>query len=542
VDRSLLILLAAVFVGGLLRFVALGQQSLDEDETVSVWLMHHSLGGLLGTIPRTESTPPLYYVLAWLWTRPFGTGSVAIRSLSAGVGIMTVPVCFLAARELAGRRAGAIAAVLAALSPALVWYAQEARAYALFTLLAAASFLFFVRALRAQGSSSGGAALARWALVASLSLMTHYFAFFLVAAQAAWLLAAFRRGRRIHVAMAVGAVADVGIALVPLALRQRASGGSDWIGETPLRERLLDVPPQITLGEGRPSLHWFALAVGLAAASPVVWLLIRGARSERRAVLIPAAIGLAGIALPALADLAGLHILLDRNALGAGATLLVACAVGMSSGKARRLGLVALVTVSGLFAWDLEMVATDPLMQREDWRGAAHALGAPSVPRAIVFAPNSSNPAPAPPLIPFQAVYLKSMLTMPDRGWTVREVDELDVRDDLSDTSAPPRPVSPGRGFRLTGSVSKRVYTLYRFVAPRPVHVTPDELIGDDLLQNRDPGDTLVGLQIPKRALPLDCDEGGPPRWHAPACQSEERARGGPWAARNREAKVWRRS
>ena len=48
-DRSLLILLAAVSIGALLRFVALGQQSLDEDETVSVWLLHHSLVGLFGT-------------------------------------------------------------------------------------------------------------------------------------------------------------------------------------------------------------------------------------------------------------------------------------------------------------------------------------------------------------------------------------------------------------------------------------------------------------------------------------------------------------
>src|SRR2546427_6673061 len=108
-DRSLLILLAAVSIGALLRFVALGQQSLDEDETVSVWPQHHSLIGLLGTIPRTESTPPLYYVLAWLWTRPFGTGSVAIRSLSACLGVMTVPACFLAPRGLAGRPGGGIA-------------------------------------------------------------------------------------------------------------------------------------------------------------------------------------------------------------------------------------------------------------------------------------------------------------------------------------------------------------------------------------------------------------------------------------------------
>jgi hypothetical protein len=496
-----LILLAAVSIAALLRFVTLGQQSFDEDETVSVWLMHHSLVGLLRTIPLTESTPPLYYVLAWFWTRAFGTGAVAIRSLSAGLGVMAVPVCFLAARELAGRRAGQIAAVLAALSPALVWYSQEARSYALFTLVTAASLVLFVRALGAVGSSAAGRALAWWALVASLCLLTHYFAFFLVAVEAVWLLAASRRGSWFQVATAVAAVAVVGVALIPLALRQQASGGSAWIGETPLRDRLLDVPPQMMLGEGRPFLHWFALAVGLAAVAPVLWMVLRGARAERRAVLIPVAIGLGGIALPALVDLAGEHILLDRNALGAGVILLVACAVGMGSKNVRRLGLVALVAVGGLFAWDLEMVTTNPLMQREDWRDAAHALGEPSLTRAIVFAPNSSNPAPAPPLISFQAVYLKSMLTMPDRGWTVREVDELDVRDDLSDTGAPPRPVSPGREFRLSSSAGGRVYTLFRFVSAKPVHVTPDELIGADLLENRDEGDTLVGLQIPSPDL-----------------------------------------
>jgi hypothetical protein len=100
--------------------------------------------------------------------------------------------------------------------------------------------------------------------------------------------------------------------------------------------------------------------------------------------------------------------------------------------------------------------------------------------------------------VPFQAVYLKDMLTMPDRGFTVREIDVLNVRDDLSDTSPPPDPVSPGRGFRLAGRAGNRTYTLFRFRSPRPVHVTPDELIGDDLLSNRDESDTLVGLQIPR--------------------------------------------
>jgi hypothetical protein len=46
--------------------------------------------------------------------------------------------------------------------------------------------------------------------------------------------------------------------------------------------------------------------------------------------------------------------------------------------------------------------------------------------------------------------------------------------------------------------VADRAYTLFRFRSVRPVHITPDELIGDELLTNRDEGDTLVGLQLPR--------------------------------------------
>src|SRR5262249_49289164 len=162
------------------------------------------------------------------------------------------------------------------------------------------------------------------------------------------------------------------------------------------------------------------------------------------------------------------------------------------------LGLGAFGGVSALFAWALVQVLTNPLHQREDWRDAARALGQPTVARAVLYGPSTNNPSPVPPLVPFQAAYLKSMLTMPDRGWSVSEIDVLNVRDDLSDTSPEPRPVSPGSAFKLVDRAGNRVYTLFRFRSPHRIHVTPDELIGDELLTNRDEGDTLVGLQLPR--------------------------------------------
>ena len=59
-----------------------------------------------------------------------------------------MPVAWAIGRELAGRRAALVAAALVAVNPLFVWYSQEARAYALFVLMAAVAMLCFLRAER----------------------------------------------------------------------------------------------------------------------------------------------------------------------------------------------------------------------------------------------------------------------------------------------------------------------------------------------------------------------------------------------------------
>ena len=53
-------------------------------------------------------------MLVWVWQKVFGSGDIALRSLSALLGTATIPVVYAAARELASRRAGLLAAGLAA--------------------------------------------------------------------------------------------------------------------------------------------------------------------------------------------------------------------------------------------------------------------------------------------------------------------------------------------------------------------------------------------------------------------------------------------
>src|SRR6185437_10957473 len=100
-------------------------------------------GKMMGLIPQSESTPPLYYCVAWVWARLFGDHEAGLRSLSAVAGVLVVPIAYGLGARLIGRRAGLIAAALTACNPLLVWYSQEARSYSMLVLLSAVSLVAF---------------------------------------------------------------------------------------------------------------------------------------------------------------------------------------------------------------------------------------------------------------------------------------------------------------------------------------------------------------------------------------------------------------
>jgi mannosyltransferase len=139
---------------------------------------------MLAVVGQTQATPPLYFVVAWVWARLFGFGEAGLRSLSALAGVATVPVVYGLGRELISPRAGIVAAALAACSPMLVWYSQEARSYSLLVLMSAVSLLMFARVLSEPRSGR----VIGWAAASALALAIHYFAIVVVAPSAAWLL------------------------------------------------------------------------------------------------------------------------------------------------------------------------------------------------------------------------------------------------------------------------------------------------------------------------------------------------------------------
>ena len=90
-----------------LRFATLGLQAYHHDEIVTASrVLRSDFWHAMDAVGFSESAPPLYYALAWLWTQVTGTGEYGLRSLSALAGVATVPVAYLIGAELRDRRAG----------------------------------------------------------------------------------------------------------------------------------------------------------------------------------------------------------------------------------------------------------------------------------------------------------------------------------------------------------------------------------------------------------------------------------------------------
>jgi 4-amino-4-deoxy-L-arabinose transferase-like glycosyltransferase len=376
---------AIFFVAVLLRVSTLNERGVWRDEVYTLELVHLPFTKMMAAIRDTEGTPPLYYIVAWVWARVAGSDPVGLRLLSALFGIGTVLALFYAAATLVSRRAGLIAALLGATSPLLVWYSQEARSYALGVLLITVSL--WLTASIARSGTASHSRLVTWAAVCGVALTVHYFTVFVVTAEAVWLVVVLRKQRRAAIG-AVAAVALVGLALVPLARMQRSNTG--YIGSEPLLRRLLQVPAQFLAGP-QPSVQLLA-AVGLAPLAVAVWLLVRqGGARERSGAVFAVGVGFAALLVPVALSLGGIDYLLPRNLLFAWPAVAIAAACGLAAGAPNRMALAATVALCLLGTVIVVVTASEPKFGQADWRAAARAAGDPVANRLVVISPGGDG-------------------------------------------------------------------------------------------------------------------------------------------------------
>lgn len=453
-------LAALTLLAAIVRLATLGEQSFWYDEAFTpVHVLHPSLWATLRAVVHTENTPPLWYVIAWADSRVLGTGEVALRLPTALAGIATVPLAWAIGRELTGARATAIAAAaFVAVNPIFVWYSQEARAYGLLVFTAALAMWCFLRAL----SEPTPRRMWAFALAGALALLSHYFAVFLLVPMVVWL--AWAPARRRAALPAIGALALVGVALLPL-ISAQGGHGTQWIGEWALGSRLQAIPQYyLTDYYGSALGHGIELLIALPILAGVgcgLWRVLTPA--EERGALIALAIAAGGILIPVALAFVGVDYLAPRNLVGAMIPVTALIAVIVVCRRAGAVGIAFAVAIAVAFAAITLDVDLSPRLQRGDWRGLARVLRVGARRQAIVTVELGS--APLEHYLP-HTVYLA-----PGRQVSVQEVDEVGYAPLRPSAGEPPAP-----GFRLISRVDVNGLIAYRFVSPRPRALTEAEL------------------------------------------------------------------
>ncbi|MDD5629834.1 MAG: glycosyltransferase family 39 protein, partial [Elusimicrobia bacterium] len=174
--RRHLLFLSVLALAAWARFHGLGVRGLWLDEAYSAHLAHCGWTGLIRELSR-ESTPPFYYLILHGWTSVLGEGEAALRLLSALFSLGGIGALYVLVRKHFSAGSAELAAVLIAFSPLHVYYAQEARMYALLALLGTV----LVDAAMDYVQKRGARALLVAGVSGTLMLYTHTIALWLVA-------------------------------------------------------------------------------------------------------------------------------------------------------------------------------------------------------------------------------------------------------------------------------------------------------------------------------------------------------------------------
>jgi mannosyltransferase len=404
-------LFALVALAFLLRFYRIGYQSLWVDEILTIQAAE--VGGRMTAAAFFGNVQgPLHALLVhavgWL-----STSEAALRTVSAVASAATVPVLYVLACDLSGRRAGFIAAALGAVSPFSVWYAQEVRNYALLMLLAALATLCAERLASGKIRSWLG-----YVVSTVLALYCNLAAAFLAVAHGIY-LAARARGDRVFTRRWLAASLVIALFFVPVAwglvrwvetdevgarvVVAPAAGEDELLrGETTFTPLALPyafyaLSYGYSLGPSTAELHtrppakafledaWLVVPAGLAAALAALLGLraLAGDRSALRLVIAVVLVPCAGAAALALLNVKPFNARYISVALP---MITVLCGSGIA--LLRRTPAVLLGGLMITFSVvALANYYSRPEYWREDVRGAARYVEANERPGDVVLVP-----------------------------------------------------------------------------------------------------------------------------------------------------------
>ena len=446
---TLAVVMLILLLAAGLRFHRLGEQSFWNDEGNSYVQAGRSLSDIAANAAR-DIHPPGYYWLLAAWRGLAGESEFALRALSTLASVFSCAFVYALGKRLFGTAAGIAAALFTALNTFNIYYAQEARMYALLALWSVGAMWALVGLMFAGDESFTGrdglrpsptTPLWRWIIALAVfnaaGLYTQYAFPFVMLAQGVlavlWLLAEVLQpgDRRTHLRGAWRRlIAYAGANLLalllylpwlPIALGQVTSWPNTGGGQSSIPDALVTILRWLAFGitENPGALAvavYFFLLFGLLTAAvspqkrgwwrlllPVMWAALPVAlflalgmfRPANLKLLLPAQLGFAlwmGRGVWVLWNLQPRYREAQENPSPAAAHL---HDFRVRLGRVLpRLAAGAGVVALAVNLWSgVPALYSDPAYQRDDYRGIAAAISAELRPgdAIILDAPNQEE-------------------------------------------------------------------------------------------------------------------------------------------------------
>ncbi|MEL6272998.1 MAG: glycosyltransferase family 39 protein, partial [Chloroflexota bacterium] len=224
-----ILLLCLTFVGFWLRVANLDRSDFRGDEafTVQYWMMS-PLSESLQTYIAIDPQPALAYTTYRLWGQAVGLSVFAVRMLPVLVSTLAIAFMFRFAWQVTKQNTVALVATLIwAVHPFLIWHAQDARNYAIWSSLSVMSLWLALRALEKDTPPA-------WIIYVVAAAVTGYFYYlelFVLFAVSVYVLFAYWRKWRVYAKWA-GAMLTVGAILAPWYLQPDIRSGGGYSGTT----------------------------------------------------------------------------------------------------------------------------------------------------------------------------------------------------------------------------------------------------------------------------------------------------------------------
>lgn len=367
-DRNSTVVIGVLAMGFVaFRLWGLSDQCLWFDEIFSIHAAETAFPAFFEFLSKDLIHPPLFYLLLKGWIAIGGDGLLWLRLFPVLIAIVGLIPFIALCRELKLPFATqALALFLIDVNGTLIKYAQEVRMYSLLMTLSLFSFWLFVRLV------NSGKGVFVLTLVNILLVHTHYFGWFVVAAEAV-MLVWFRREKLVAVKAMFGITA---IAFLPwvIAVVNAAAGGSSlrqnigWMSRPGVVEVFnfafdLVEPFYYQMSSGEPSsLLYISLPMLLLIAAAKLGYLIgeKDAESKRTFYMLGFLAAIPILGAFAASWLLPHSIWGSRHLIIAYAPILILTAIFFAEIRSQKLRLLAVGSVIALTASAFVVQTTQP--------------------------------------------------------------------------------------------------------------------------------------------------------------------------------------